>query len=426
MQPMVGVAPANAGRNTHAGPPAGDRGRAEGRGVTATSQSLRDGAARRTREQSGLDVRRLPRSIPDPDDGTRARHVYHASPQAGDTTGDCIMRIAMFGAQAFERTYFERSNAEYGHELIYLEPTLCGRTVALARDCGGICVFVNDRVDRPVLEALHAAGTNLVTLRCAGFNNVDLAAADELGIAVLRVPAYSPHAIAEHTVALILSLNRRIHRSVSRVREQNFSLDGLLGFDLHGKTVGLIGTGRIGALVAKIMHGFGCRILAHDRFENPDCLALGAKYVDLETIASSSDIVSLHCPLTPETQGMIDADFLARARPGLMLVNTSRGALIDTRAVIKGLKNGVIGLLGLDVYEEESHLFFRDLSDQIIQDDTFARLMTFPNVIITAHQAFLTHEAVSQIAATTLQNITDYERGRINEDHQVTLRHLHS
>ncbi|MDY7110648.1 MAG: 2-hydroxyacid dehydrogenase [Planctomycetota bacterium] len=336
------------------------------------------------------------------------------------------MRVAMFGTQPFERDSFERANERHRHELVFLEPTLCGRTAALAEDCEAVCAFVNDRLNRRTLQALHSDGTRLIALRCAGFNHVDLAAADELGLTVARVPAYSPHAVAEHTVALILTLNRRLHRSIARVREQNFSLNGLLGFDLHGKTVGVIGTGRIGALVAQIMRGFGCRLLGHDRHENPDCLALGMRYVDVATIARGADIVTLHCPLTPQTHRLIDARFLEEARPGMMLINTSRGGLIDTRAVIDGLKSGAVGFLGLDVYEEEGDLFFRDLSDEVIRDDVFARLLTFPNVIITAHQAFLTREAITEIAAVTLRNITDFEKGGVREENLVTERNVQS
>jgi D-lactate dehydrogenase len=335
-----------------------------------------------------------------------------------------VMRVAFFGTQSFEREYFERANADHRHELTFLEPNLCGRTAALARGYLAICVFVNDRVNRRALEALHAGDTRLIALRCAGFNHVDLEAADALGLTVVRVPAYSPHAVAEHTIALILALNRKLHRSVARVRERNFALHGLLGFDLHGKTVGVIGTGEIGALVARIMHGFGCRLLGFDVRENPDCTALGMQYVDLPTMARESDIISLHCPLTPQTHRLVDAEFLASVKPGVMLINTSRGGLVDTRAVIDGLKSGRIGFLGLDVYEEESNLFFRDLSDEIIHDDVFARLLTFPNVIVTAHQAFLTREAVASIAATTLQNITDFERGRVKESNLVSLQRV--
>jgi D-lactate dehydrogenase len=245
----------------------------------------------------------------------------------------------------------------------------------------------------------------LVALRAAGFNNVDVPAAQELGVAVCRVPAYSPHAVAEHAAALILALDRKTHRAWNRVREGNFALDGLLGFDLHGRTVGVVGTGRIGAVFTRIMAGFGCRLLAADPYENPDVVAAGAAYVPLEELLELSDIIALHAPLTPETHHLIGRDALRRVRRGVMIVNTSRGGLIDTEAVIDALKDGTIGHLGLDVYEEEDALFFRDLSGQVLQDDVFARLLTFPNVLITAHQAFFTEDALLRIAETTIANL---------------------
>jgi len=330
------------------------------------------------------------------------------------------MDIVIFGTQAFEREFFDRANRTHNHRLTYFEPNLCDRTARLAQGCPAVCAFVNDRLDREVLGILHAGGTRLIALRCAGFNHVALDAAEELGLTVLRVPAYSPHAVAEHTVALMLALNRRLHRSVARVREQNFSLNGLVGFDMHGKTVGIVGTGKIGALVARIMGGFGCHLLGVDRHEAPECLTLGMRYVNLDTLAEASDIITLHCPLTPESYRIINARLLSKTRPGVMLINTSRGGLIDTRAVIAALKTGRVGSLGLDVYEEEADLFFRDLSNEIIHDDVFMRLLTFPNVIITAHQAFLTREAVEQIAQVTLRNVTDFERGEIPADNRVT------
>ena len=309
---------------------------------------------------------------------------------------------------------------------MFLEPNLGPRMAALADGSPAVCAFVNDRLDRPVLEVLAAGGTRLVALRCAGFNHVDVSAAGELGITVARVPAYSPYAVAEHTVALILALNRRLHRAITRVRDQNFALSGLLGFDLNGKTVGIIGTGKIGTVVARIMDGFGCRLLGHDPFESPACVELGMRYVDLPTIARESDIITLHCPLTPRTHRLIDAEFLRLVKPGVMLINTNRGAVIDTRAVIEALKSHTIGSLGLDVYEEEADLFFRDLSDEILRDDVFARLLTFPNVVVTAHQAFFTREAVTSIAAVTLQNVTDFERGAVVEENLVTPKLFHT
>ena len=320
------------------------------------------------------------------------------------------MKIAMFSTKSYDVTYFDRANRDLGHELTYFEPRLLESTATLADGFPAVCAFVNDRLSAPVLEQLAAGGTRLIALRSAGFNHVDLSAADALGLTVARVPAYSPHAVAEHAVAMILSLNRRLVRAHNRVREANFSLEGLLGFDLHGKTVGIVGTGTIGRIFAGIMRGFGCRVLAYDPFPNPEVEAFGA-YVPLATLFSESDVVSLHCPLTPETHHLIDADAVERMKPGVMVVNTSRGALVDTLAVIEGLKSGRIGHLGLDVYEEEENLFFQDLSDRVIQDDVFSRLLTFPNVLITGHQAFFTAEAVTAIAETTLANVTAFERG---------------
>ena len=286
-----------------------------------------------------------------------------------------------------------------------------------------LCVFVNDLLEKRVLGALAEQGTRLIALRCTGFNNVDLPAARDLGLTIVRVPAYSPHAVAEHTVGLILALNRKIHRSHARVREGNLTLDGLLGFDLYGQTVGIVGTGRIGTIAARILKGFGCVLLAHDRRPNPECQAMGVTYVPLSELLAQSDIVSLHCPLMPETYHMIDARAVDQMKSGAMLINTSRGALIDARAAIVGLKSGKIGYLGLDVYEEEADLFFRDLSDRIIQDDVFARLLTFPNVIVTGHQAFFTRNALENIAETTLSNVAAFERGETSAN-EVTVDHI--
>jgi D-lactate dehydrogenase len=321
------------------------------------------------------------------------------------------VRTAFFSTHPYDRLFFDEANGATGHELHYLEPRLTAATAALARDHAAVCAFVNDQLDRNVLGALAAGGTRLVALRSAGFNNVDLAAARELGLVVARVPAYSPHAVAEHTIALILALNRRIYRAYARVRDGNFSLDGLLGFDLAGRTAAVIGTGRIGAIVARILHGFGCTVLAVDVAPNPDCVALGVQYVALDDVWPRADVVTLHAPLTRETRHMIDARAVERMKRGIMIVNTGRGALIDTRAVIDGLKDGTIGYLGLDVYEEEEALFFADHSAEVLQDDVFARLLTFPNVVVTAHQAFFTREALRAIAVTTLANISAFARG---------------
>lgn len=320
------------------------------------------------------------------------------------------MRIAVFSTKPYDRTFLDRANQGQDHELVYLAPRLTAETAALAQGFDGVCAFVNDRLDAEVLLALHAGGVRLVALRSAGFNNVDLPAAERLGITVARVPAYSPHAVAEHAVALLLSLNRMTFRAYNRVREGNFSLDGLLGFDLFGKTVGVVGTGTIGLIFAQIMRGFGCRVLAYDPFPNPDAAGV-VDYVTLDELFAASDIVSLHCPLTPETNHLIDADAIARMKKGVVLINTGRGRVVDTRAVIDGLKSGKIGRLGLDVYEEEEQLFFQDLSQTMIGDDLFMRLTTFPNVLITGHQAFFTGEALTNIAETTLANITAFERG---------------
>jgi len=321
------------------------------------------------------------------------------------------MRVAVFNTKRYDRTFFEAGNADHGHDLVFLEPRLTRETAALAAGFPAVCAFVNDTLDAATLRALAGQGTRLIALRCAGFNHVDLVAARELGLTVVRVPAYSPHAVAEHTVGLMLALNRKIPRAVARVRDGNFSLDGLLGFDLHGRTVGVVGTGQIGTVVARILRGFGCRVLAHDPVPNPACEALGARYVALPELLAAADIVTLHCPLLPETRHLIDAETLGRMRPGVMLLNTSRGALLDTRAVIGALKDGSLGYLGLDVYEEEAGLFFEDRSDRVLQDDVFARLLTFPNVLITGHQAFFTREALTGIAETTLANIAAIERG---------------
>lgn len=318
------------------------------------------------------------------------------------------MRVAVFSTKPYDRRFLSAANHNEGHELIFLESRLSPETASLAAGAEAVCAFVNDDLGRLVIEALGQHGIRLVALRSAGFNHVDLAAAAGHGIRVGRVPAYSPHAVAEHTVALILTLNRKTHRAYNRVREGNFTLDGLMGFDLVGKTVGIVGSGKIGAALARIMAGFGCTILAHDPYPSAECRGLGVRFVGMGELLGGSDIISLHCPLTPQTRHLIDARAIAAMKPGVMLINTSRGAVIDTRAVIQGLKSGAIGSLGLDVYEEEEQLFFEDRSDRIIPDDQFTRLLTFPNVLITGHQAFFTEEALSAIAATTIGNITAF------------------
>lgn len=322
------------------------------------------------------------------------------------------MRIAFFSAHRFDRPFFDEANRAHGHDLRYFESRLTTDTAALASQFPAVCAFVNDHLDAAVLDTLAAGGTRMIALRSAGFNNVDIARARELGLTVARVPAYSPYAVAEHSVALMLSLNRKTHRAYHRVREGNFALDGLLGFDLHGRVAGIIGTGKIGTCVARILHGFGCRLLACDPVPNDECLALGVRYVTLDEMWPQADVITLHSPLTPATRHMIDAAALARMKNGVMIINTGRGALIDTRAAIDGLKSGRIGYLGLDVYEEEEALFFEDRSSDVLQDDVFARLLTFPNVIVTAHQAFFTREALQAIAETTLDNVTAFAAGR--------------
>ncbi len=322
------------------------------------------------------------------------------------------MRVAVFSTKPYDREFLGRANADHGHELVFFEPRLGPETAPLAQGFAGVCAFVNDVLSAPVLEALAAGGARVIALRSAGFNHVDLPAAERLGLSVVRVPAYSPHAVAEHTIALILALDRKIHRAHARVREGNFSLDGLLGFDLCEQTVGVVGTGQIGKVVVRILRGFGCEVLAHDPFPDPGVEASGARYVALDELLRRSGVVTLHCPLTPDTHHLIGPSALALMPRGVMLINTSRGALVDTRAVIAALKSGQVGYLGLDVYEEEADLFFEDLSSRTLQDDVFARLLTFPNVIVTGHQAFFTREALTRIASTTLGNVTQVERGQ--------------
>lgn len=323
------------------------------------------------------------------------------------------MRIAVFGTKAYDRRFLDAANERFGHRLTYFEARLTEETVGLAAGFPAVCVFVNDCLDEAVLSRLANGRTGVVALRCAGFNNVDLRAAERLGLAVVRVPAYSPHAVAEFTVGLLLTLDRKIHRAWARVRENNFALDGLIGRNLHGRTTGIVGTGRIGALVARTLKlGFGCHVLASDPVPDPELTALGIDYVETATLLAEADIVTLHCPLSPATRHLVDAAAIVRAKPGVMIVNTSRGALIDTEALIAGLKSHKISGVALDVYEQEADLFFEDLSSEIIEDDIFQRLLTFPNVLITGHQAFFTEESLTAIAETTLASISDAEAGR--------------
>ncbi|BBE51060.1 D-lactate dehydrogenase [Ferriphaselus amnicola] len=320
------------------------------------------------------------------------------------------MKIAVCSAHPYDRQFLQEANATFGHELSFFDARLNEETRQMVAGFPAICAFVNDTLNEAVLQALAQQGTQLIALRCAGFNNVDLAAAARHGIRIVRVPAYSPHSIAEHTLALILTLNRKTHRAYNRVRDGNFSLDGLLGFELRGRTIGIIGTGRIGLATAEILRGFGCRLLAHDPYPNPECLALGARYVTLDELYRESDLITLHCPLNQESFHLINAAAIGKMKRGVTIINTSRGAVIDTPAVIAALKSGRIGGLGLDVYEQEGDLFFQDLSCQVIQDDMFERLLSFPNVLITGHQGFFTAEALASIARTTLDNVRVFEQ----------------
>ncbi len=320
------------------------------------------------------------------------------------------MRVVFFSAKPYDKQFFQELNQSFGHELHFLEVPLHPDTAVLARGFEVVCIFVNDEASAPVIQQLTDLNVQLLALRSAGYNHVDVAAAKKYNLTVVRVPAYSPYSVAEHTLALVLTLNRKTHRAYNRVREGNFSLTGLMGFDLHDKTVGLIGLGKIGFATARIFKGIGCQVLGYDVVEPPECQEIGINFTDLATIYAQADIISLHCPLTPETYHLINENSIAQMKPGVMLINTSRGALVDTLAVIEGLKHEHIGYLGLDVYEEEGDLFFEDLSDKVIQDDVFTRLLAFPNVLITGHQAFFTQNALHSIAEVTLQNITAFAR----------------
>jgi D-lactate dehydrogenase len=319
------------------------------------------------------------------------------------------MKIAFFSTKAYDREFFNRYVTT--HELVYFEAPLNEQTVNLATGCNAVCVFVNDKLNAAVIAELKKTGVQLIALRCAGFNNVDLNAAKASNIKVVRVPAYSPHAVAEHAVALIMTLNRKTHKAYNRVREGNFSLERLTGFDLFGKTVGVIGTGKIGQVFCNIMLGFGCRVIAFDLIENKEMAAKAVEYIPLAALLQQSDIISLHCPLNEQTKHIISRQTIDMMKEGVMLINTSRGGLIETPTVIQSLKTGRIGYLGLDVYEQEEKLFFNDLSENIIQDDVIMRLLSFPNVLITSHQGFFTEEALTQIAQTTLNNIDSFEAG---------------
>jgi len=319
------------------------------------------------------------------------------------------MKVAIFSTQSYDKQFFNLVNADFGHELLYLEPALTPNTAILAAGCDAVCVFVNDVVDAGTLNVLHQSGIRTIVLRCAGFNQVDLQTAKSLHINVFRVPSYSPEAVAEHAVAMIMTLNRKTHKAYNRIREGNFSLERLIGFNLYGKKVGLIGLGQIGLAFAKIMHGFGTSVYAYDPVvrDVPSYIQL----TDYDTLVSTTDIISIHCPLNDATRHMVDQKSFGKMKDGVMLINTSRGAILDSNDAIEALKRGKLGYLGIDVYEQEDKLFFRDLSESLIPDEQILRLMSFPNVLITAHQGFFTTEALTEIAETTLQNLRDAENG---------------
>lgn len=319
------------------------------------------------------------------------------------------MQVAFFSTQPYDRKSFEQHNERYGFDIAYFDVQLNEQTAALAQGAEAVCAFVNDRINETIIRLLTGYGVKVVALRCAGFNNVDLNAAREHNLTIVRVPAYSPHAVAEHAVAMIMTLNRKIHKAYNRIREQNFSLNGLLGFDLYDKTVGVIGTGNIGEAFCRIMLGFGCRVVAFDIKENEELVKLGVEYSSVAELLPKSDVISLHCPLNEHTKYLINDRTIELMKDHVMLINTSRGGLIDTRTVVRGLKSGKIGSLGIDVYEQEEKLFFRDLSEVIIEDDIISRLSSFPNVLITAHQGFFTQEALTQIAETTLSNLKRFQ-----------------
>lgn len=320
------------------------------------------------------------------------------------------MKIAVFSTQKYDREFLSAVPTE--HKFVFFEAQLNTDTVNLTQGFDGVCIFVNDHADSEIITELKNNGIKVIALRCAGFNNVDVKAAEKAGIRVVRVPAYSPEAVAEHAVALIMTLNRKTHKAYLRIKENNFSLERLTGFNIYGKTVGVVGTGKIGKAFCKIMLGFGAKVIAYDKFEDEEAKKLGIKYVTFEEVLKNSDIISLHCPLTPETKYMIDWEAFANMKDGVMLINTSRGALINTKDAILALKRGKIGYLGIDVYEQEEHLFYKDLSENIIPDDTIARLMSFPNVMMTSHQGFFTKEALTEIAATTVGNIDCVAQGK--------------
>ena len=322
------------------------------------------------------------------------------------------MKVAFFSTKSYDRQSFNNYLHNSSHEFTYFEPKLDHNTVALANGFDVICSFVNDHLDSKILTKLSEMGIKSIVLRCAGYNQVDLEKAAELEIKICRVPAYSPEAVAEHALALLMTLSRKTHKAYNRVRENNYVIEGLTGFNIHGKTAGIVGTGAIGKAFCKIMLGMGCKVLAYDIYENEDLKNQGVSYLPLEEIFKQSDIISLHCPLTPDTYHLINNKSLSMMKDEVVIINTSRGALIETKEVIESLKSGKVGNFGIDVYEQEEDLFFRNLSEQILLDEDIARLMTFPNVLITGHQAFLTHEALAQIAKITLQNLDELAEGK--------------
>lgn len=321
------------------------------------------------------------------------------------------MKLAVYSTKQYDRKYLELVNKDFGFELEFFDFLLTPKTAKMAEGCQAVCLFVNDDGCREILTELATIGVKILALRCAGFNNVDLEAAKELGIQVVRVPAYSPEAVAEHTVGMMLSLNRRIHRAYQRTRDANFSLEGLIGFNMHNRTAGIIGTGKIGVATMRILKGFGMRLLAFDPYPSEQALELGAEYVDLKTLYAESDVISLHCPMTPENHHLLNKQSFDQMKDGVMIINTSRGGLIDSTAAIDALKQQKIGSLGMDVYENERDLFFEDKSNDVIQDDVFHRLSSCHNVLFTGHQAFLTEEALTSISVTTLQNIAQLDKG---------------
>ena len=331
------------------------------------------------------------------------------------------MDIAFFSCHPYEQPFLEAANQNDRHQLRFLPQTLTPETASLAAGCRAVCVFVNDQLNAPTLQALVNQNIRLIALRCTGYNQVDALIASQLGIRIMRVPTYSPHAVAEHAVALLLTLNRKTHLAHERTRNNNFTLDGLMGFDLYGKRIGVIGTGKIGAVFARIMLGFGCHVLGYDKVQSAVLQELGVEYLPLDDLLTHADVVSLHCPLTPETHHLIDAPALARMKPGAILINTSRGGLLDTPAVLDALHTGHLGALGVDVYELEDNYFFADWSDRALPDAVLNELTGQPNVLVTAHQGFFTHEAMSQIARTTLNNLTFLEQNQLPHDNSLVV-----